>query len=60
MEKAKSDKLQMIVSLNVQGKEGLNLSLTYTDTDMKTVLLVQKALTATLSGLVDAQIAGEI
>lgn len=55
---AKDDKLlQMVVSMDVKGKEGLNLTLTYSDTDLATVMLVQKALVTALTSIVDAQIA---
>ena len=50
-----NDKLTMTVSLKVQGKEGLDLTLTYADTTMETVMLVEKALLSAIGGLLDKQ-----
>jgi hypothetical protein len=49
------DKLQMTITLKVEGKEGLELILKYTDTDMKTVLLVEKTLVGAMVGLLAGQ-----
>jgi hypothetical protein len=52
------DKLTVTVTLDVQGKEGLNLTLTYKDTDMPTVIMVEQALLQAMSGLLAQQAKG--
>ena len=54
-----ADKLNMVVSINVQGKEGLDLSLRYGGVDLKTVLMVEQALVQALEGLLQGQISGK-
>jgi len=54
-----ADKLNMVVSINVQGKEGLDLSLRYSGVDLKTVLMVEQALVQALEGLLQGQISGK-
>jgi hypothetical protein len=53
-------KMDMTVTLHVEGKEGLNLELKYTNTDMPTVLLVEKTLIDAFSGLLTAQANGKL
>jgi hypothetical protein len=53
-------KLDMTISLKVDGKEGLNLELKYLNTDMATVLLVEKRLADTIAGLLNDQIDGKL
>jgi hypothetical protein len=45
------DKLDMTISLKVKGKEGLNVTLEYLGTDMKTVRMVEDALIRVIAGL---------
>jgi len=49
------DKIQMTVTVKVEGKEGLELVLKYIDTDMKTVMIVENALIGTFQGLLKGQ-----
>ena len=50
------EKLNMTIRMDVKGKEGLYLEIGYLDTDMTTVLLIEKALVGVLNGLLDGQI----
>ena len=54
------EKLNMVVSLRVEGKEGLNLELKYENTNIKTILLVEKAILDTFAGLLEKQQRGQI
>jgi len=54
-----ADKLNMVINVNVQGKEGLDLSLRYSGVDLKTVLMVEQALVKALEGLLQGQISGK-
>ena len=47
--------MQMKISFEVIGKEGLDFNLKYTDTDLKTVLMVEKALMGAIGGLLANQ-----
>ena len=46
-----SDKLQMVITMKVDGKEGLDVVLTYKDTTIETVKLVENALLQTFINL---------
>lgn len=58
--KKADDKLQMEVSLKVKGKEGLDMTLNFTDTDIGTVLLVEGRFMQTLLGIIEDQKAGKL
>ena len=45
------DKLQMVITIKVDGKEGLDAVLTYKDTSLETVKLVENALLQALINL---------
>jgi len=51
-----SDKLNMTIKVDVVGKESVNFTLEYKDTDIKTVLLIEKALLAAIDGVMDGQL----
>lgn len=53
-EKNMDDKLTMKISVDVVGKEGLSLDLTYKDTTMETVMLVEKSLLNALITLMES------
>ncbi len=57
---AEEKKLNMVITLSVEGEEGLEFNLAYKNTTMSTVLLVEQALVTKLGELIAQQIAGKI
>jgi len=49
------DKLNMKLTLEVEGKEDVGFTLSYKGTDLKTVLLVENALKNALGSLLEGQ-----
>ena len=45
------DKLQMTITLDVKGKEGLTVTVEYKDTTLETVKLVENAIMGALASL---------
>ena len=47
--------IDMVISMDVKGTEGLDITLKYEKTDLKTVILVQKKILKAFEELLDAQ-----
>ena len=47
--------INMSITMKVQGTEGLNVSLSYENTDIKTVVQVQQAILSAFQGILDGQ-----
>jgi len=54
------NEITLTVGMTVVGKEKYSNNSIYENTTMNTVLLVQKALSAAVGGIIDTQIAGEL
>jgi len=53
-----SEKLNMKIKVEVEGKEGMDITVEYKGTDIKTVCMVEKAIMGAFAGLIDGQLAG--
>ena len=47
--------INMSITMKVQGTEGMNISLSYENTDLKTVVMVQQALLKSFQEILNGQ-----
>jgi hypothetical protein len=59
-EKTMDKGVNLTVSVKVEGTEGFQTEFKWENTDLGTVLLVEKALIGSIAGLLDQQIKGQI